>query len=384
MNTMEMKVADLKPHPKNEEIYGYNEDVSDLVEKIKKSGRVHTMTVNSKGVVLAGHRRLKACIELGIETVKAEIIDFDTPEEEIEFIINDNSTREKTIEQRSREAKELKRVETVLAEKRMADGGGDKKSDKYKSGVAKPPQAILDKTEQGKARDIVASKLKFASGREVDRAITAVNKIDELRKAGRVEEAELIRGVLNNRSVSAAEELARNIDIVEIPKEDKQLIQSGKKSSYSYVEQAKQKQKPKEETKTCKACGKTYSIHMFYKGRNECKNCCSIKDSERRSGVVKDLFGNPLPYDKELANSQAVKDAIAHLKRDPSKDTNEVDYGMEFKLFKITLDDYYFANQKFIDGEVFKGMPIDIKNEFSKEVDNLANYVQLLRAHLEK
>ena len=90
MNTMEMKVADLKPHPKNEEIYGVNEDILDLVEKIKKSGRVHTMTVNSKGVVLAGHRRLKACIELGIETVKAEIIDFDTPEEEIEFIVLSN------------------------------------------------------------------------------------------------------------------------------------------------------------------------------------------------------------------------------------------------------------------------------------------------------
>lgn len=133
MNTMEMKVADLKPHPKNEEIYGVNEDILDLVEKIKKSGRVHTMTVNSKGVVLAGHRRLKACIELGIETVKAEIIDFDTPEEEIEFIIDDNSTREKTIEQRSREAKELKRVETLLAEKMWNRKIFDKKTSKRES-----------------------------------------------------------------------------------------------------------------------------------------------------------------------------------------------------------------------------------------------------------
>lgn len=381
MNTMEMKVADLKPHPKNEEIYGANEDVSDLVAKIKKSGRVHTMTVNSKGVVLAGHRRLKACLELGIETVNAEIIDFDTPEEEIEFIIDDNSTREKTIEQRSREAKELKRVETLLAEKRLsilgATGGrGNKK------GVADLPQG-LEKKDQGKARDIVASKLNFTSGREVDRAITAVNKIDELSKTGRVEDAELIRGVLNNRSVSAAEELARNIDIVEIPKEEKPLIQSGRKSSYSYVEQAKQKQKSKEETKTCKTCGKTFSIHMFYKGRNECKNCCNEKDRERRSGVIKDLFGNPLPYDKELANSQAVKDAIAHLKRDPSKDSNEIDYGMEFKIFKKMLDDYYFANRKFIDGEIFSEMPLEIKNKFQEEVNKMSKYIQLLQMHLE-
>lgn len=54
MNTRELKVADLKPHPKNEEIYGVNEDISDLVDKIKKSGRVHTMTVNSKGLYWQG------------------------------------------------------------------------------------------------------------------------------------------------------------------------------------------------------------------------------------------------------------------------------------------------------------------------------------------
>lgn len=284
MNTMEVKVADLKPHPKNEEIYGVNEDILDLVEKIKKSGRVHTMTVNSKGVVLAGHRRLKACIELGIETVKAEIIDFDTPEEEIEFIIDDNSTREKTIEQRSREAKELKRVETLLAEKRLsilgATGGrGNKK------GVADLPQG-LEKKDQGKARDIVASKLNFTSGREVDRAITAVNKIDELSKTGRVEDAELIRGVLNNRSVSAAEELARNIDIVEIPKEEKPLIQSGRKSSYSYVEQAKQKQKSKEETKTCKTCRKELPVKMFHKGEDKCKACCPEKRQQKNTEYI--------------------------------------------------------------------------------------------------
>lgn len=369
-----MKVADLRPHPKNEEIYGANEDIFDLVEKIKKSGRVHTITVNSNGVVLAGHRRLKACIELGIETVNAEIVDFDTPEEEIEFIVLDNYQREKTVEQKAKEARVLKEVEGELAKRRQGDRNDI---------VPNSARSIAGKN-YGKARDKVAKNVGLRSGHEVDRAITAINKIEELRKAGRVEDAELIRGVLNNRSVSAAEELARNIDIVEIPKEEKPLIQSGRKSSYSYVEQAKQKQKPKEETKTCKTCGKTFSIYMFYKGRNECKNCCSVKDSERRSSVIKDLFGNPLPYDKDLANSQAVKDAIAHLKRDPSKDSNEIDYDMEFKLFKITLDDYYFANQKFIDGEVFNGMPIDIKNEFSKEVDNLANYVQLLKTHLEK
>lgn len=380
---MEMKVADLKPHPKNEEIYGYGEDISDLVKKIKKSGRVHTMTVNSDGVVLAGHRRLKACIELGIEIVNVEVVDFDTLEEEIEFIVLDNHQRDKTVEQKAKEARILKEVESKLAEIRKSQNGGDRKSVKYKSQVPDSAYPIVEKDNTGKARDIVAKNVGLRSGHEVDRAITAVNKIDELRKAGRMEDAELIRGVLNNRSVSAAEELARNIDIVEIPKEEKPLIQSGRKSSYSYVEQAKQKQNLKEGIKTCKTCGKTFSIHMFYKGKNECKNCCSIKDNERRSGVIKDLFGNPIPYDKELANSQKVKDAIAFMKRDPSEDSDVIDYDVEFEYFKITLNDYYFANKKFIDGEVFKEMPLEIKNKFNEEVDKISKYIQLLQMHLE-
>lgn len=279
MDTRELKVAGLKPHPKNEEIYGANEDVSDLVEKIKKSGRVHTMTVNSKGVVLAGHRRLKACIELGIETVNAEIVDFDTPEEEIEFIVLDNHQREKTVEQKAKEARTLKEVETKLAEKRMKSG-----VNQYTKSSPVPNSA--HPSEKGKARDFVAKKVGLRSGHEVDRAITAVNKIDELRKSGRGKDAELIRGVLNNRSVSAAEELARNIDIVEIPEEEKPLIQSGKKSSYSYVEQAKQKQKPKEGTKTCKTCRKELPAKMFHKGEDKCKGCCPEKSQQKNTEYI--------------------------------------------------------------------------------------------------
>ena len=91
MKIAKMKVVDLVPHPKNEEIYGDNEDVSDLIERIRKSGKVHTLTVTSKGIILAGHRRRKACMELGWKEVNVEIRDFDTPEEEIEFIIDDYS-----------------------------------------------------------------------------------------------------------------------------------------------------------------------------------------------------------------------------------------------------------------------------------------------------
>lgn len=375
MKTMEMKVVDLIPHPKNEEIYGYNEDVSDLVEKIQKSKQVHTLTVTSKGVVLAGHRRRKACMELGIKTVNVEVVDFDTPEEEIRYLIDNNATREKTKEQKSREAKELKRVEDIEAKKRQATSTGGSNPQL----VANLPQA----EKHGKSRDIVANKLKFKSGREVERAISTVDIIDELEKNNRQEDAALIRGVLNNGSISAAEELARNIDIVEIPERDKQLIKLGKKSSYFYVEQAKQKQKPTIETKKCKTCGKELQLDMFRTGRNECKNCCNEKDRNRRSGIFKDTLGNVMTYDKSIVNSKEMEEAIAFMKRDDSEySQGGIDYDMEFEYFKITLDNYYFANEKFINGDIFNDMPKNIKKQFSDEIDRLSSYIELLKSHL--
>lgn len=378
MKTMEMKVVDLIPHPKNEEIYGYNEDVSDLVDKIQKSKQVHTLTVNSKGVVLAGHRRRKACMELGIKTVNVEVVDFDTPEEEIEFIVLNNHQRNKTNEQKAKEAKALKEVESKLADIRRRSTQNNNTAKK----LAEVPNSA-HQSGKGKSRDIVAKNVGLRSGHEVDRAINAVNKIDILKEEGRVEDAELIRGVLNNGSISAADELAKNIDIVVIPEEDKPLIKSGKKSSYSYVEQAKQKQKPTIETKICKTCGKELQLDMFRTGRNECKNCCSEKDRNRRSGIFKDTLRNVMTYDKSIVNSKEMEDAIAFMKRDDSEySQGGIDYGMEFEYFKITLDNYYFANEKFINGDIFSDMPKNVKKQFSDEIDKLSGYIELLKSHL--
>ncbi len=86
----------------------------------------------------------------------------------------------------------------------------------------------LEQLEQGKSRDITAKKVGLRSGHEVDRAIKTVTTIDKLTNEGRTEEADLIRAVLNKRSVSTAEELAKNIDKVDIPEEDIELIKQEK------------------------------------------------------------------------------------------------------------------------------------------------------------
>jgi len=124
----------------------------------------------------------------------------------LEFIIDNNATREKTAEQKSREAKALKEVESVLAEKRR---NSTLKQNQFTDVPVSAPRDNDNtrKQEQGRSRDIVAKKVGLKSGREVERAIKTVSIIDELTEQGRTEDAELIRGVLNNRSISAADEL---------------------------------------------------------------------------------------------------------------------------------------------------------------------------------
>ena len=381
------KISELKPHPKNVEIYGYNEDISDLVEKISRSHRVHTMVINSDGYILAGHRRHRVCLQLGIKEVDVEIRDFNSPEEEIEFIIDDNATRDKTVEQKSREAKELKRIEKPLAIKRMAIGG----KGGFK-GTANSPYLIeqIEQVDQGETRDIVARKVGLRSGREAERAITTVEIIDKLNEDGRTEDADLVKSVLNNGSVSAAEELARNIDKVEIPEDAIDLVKAGKRSPHSYIEKAKAKTKQKAlsegdpiqpETKKCNCCGKELPLYEFTGESNTCRECRAAKDRERRSGIFKDSMGNLIEYDKSIVGSDVMLEVIADLKNE--KDTKQgINYGIEFELFLSNLNDYLFANQKFIDGAIFLNMPSDIKNRFKEEMTRLSDFTQVLKKNL--
>lgn len=252
-----MKISDLKPHPKNEEIYGHNEDISDLLEKIKRSGQVHTLVVTSNGVVLAGHRRLRACKELGIEEVDVEVIDFDTPEQEVEYLIDNNATREKSDEQKAREAIVLKQTLSILAEKRKKSKLKQNRSTNNSSEAAIQPVStdvpILAPREggdfvTGKTREVIAKKVGLKSGHEVDRAIKTIETVDELKKEGRDEDAKLITDVMNNRGISAAHSLAKNIDNIRLSEKEKEDVRSGRKSPNAFIRKKEERteQKPEE------------------------------------------------------------------------------------------------------------------------------------------
>ena len=234
------KISELKPHPYNEEIYGTNESIDELVASIRKTGKVATLIITDDNVIISGHRRWKSCQrlveegDLRFNSVNCEIEHFIDSLDEIESLIIYNDTRIKSMEQKAREAQVLIDIERQKAKKRQATStGGDKPQL-----VAEPPQA-----EKGKTRDIVAKKLKMKSGREVERAVKSIETIDKLTETGRKDDAELIRDTLNNTSASTASELSYHID--ELTEDEKQAIRDKKMSAYKVVSKYATKRVPK-------------------------------------------------------------------------------------------------------------------------------------------
>lgn len=218
MKIVKKNINDLKFHPMNEQIYGANEDISELKEDIRNSGDVMTFVITPDNVIISGHRRVKACRELVAEgderfnEVNCEIREFSSKDEEISYLIRCNHNREKTREQKARESEKLLEVEKALAIER-------KKSGVKIDLVATLPQGS---DKKGKSREITAETVGFESGRELERSLLAVKKIDELIEQGRMDDAQLIRNELNNGTASAAEKLVKHID--ELSDEDKQDI----------------------------------------------------------------------------------------------------------------------------------------------------------------
>ena len=237
------KISELKPHPRNEEIYGENESIDELVATMRKSGIVTILTITDDNVIIAGHRRWKSCKQLVAEgdkrfcEVNCEVREFGNEWEELEYLVIDNNSRDKTMEQKAREAQVLIEAEKELGKKRMSLGG--------KGGIASNVEGVaeLPPLNSGKTRDIVAKKLKMKSGREVERAVKSIETIDKLTETGRKDDAELIRDTLNNTSASTAADLSSHID--ELTEDEKQAIRDKKISAYKVVSKYATKRIPK-------------------------------------------------------------------------------------------------------------------------------------------
>jgi len=77
---MKIKVKDIKVGNRIRKDIG---DLEDLKRSLKNHGLLNPISINSKGELIAGHRRLTAIQQLGWDEVEAKII---SPKSELDFL----------------------------------------------------------------------------------------------------------------------------------------------------------------------------------------------------------------------------------------------------------------------------------------------------------
>jgi N6-adenosine-specific RNA methylase IME4 len=126
-------------------------EYGELKASIQKYGLWYPIKVNPNGIILDGHHRFKACGELKVAP-RYEVIYFEDPLDEKEFVIDSNlKRRQLTDYQRVEAGMILLEIEKERAKRRMVATQNNE--------AGKTVAAQLCSNEQGCARDIVAGRI---------------------------------------------------------------------------------------------------------------------------------------------------------------------------------------------------------------------------------
>lgn len=357
-----VNVKDLKPHPMNIHIYG-EEDIKELAEKIKESGWVKPLVITSDNTIISGHRRLKACLMLGIKEVECETVYFKNKNEELERLLLENQSREKTNEQKIREGLMWEQVIKEKARLRKLSTLNNQSLDKEN----------FPQREQGQARDIVAQKIDIGSGKTYEAAKKVVNEIDKLEEQGNKKDAEFVKTTLNE-SVNGAKNLLKT-NLSKVDEELKDKVIKKEITAKEAIKEIKNQVEPKvdnsqkEEMKVCSKCGQEKSIHNFYEGRNQCIECCNS------SRNPKDVYGNEIKIDKEKIKGINIEAVLQDVKN-TDKNINNIDHKSVAMEISCNIDMFVQNLGKYVEmEEQFE----DMKNEDKKKItDSIASIEEII------
>lgn len=203
----------LKSHPINEKIYGEEIVDQNLLDSIRKGGIIEELQVTPEYVIISGHRRRAAAVELGLETVPVRIrYDLETEDQITWALIEANRTqRDKTFEQKIREVFEINdRLKKFRAEVEYRYGVNNFKEiaaieninpDEIAVKNPKELQEFIkdnsDKDGKGTSSLEIALKHYGISMLHWKKARKAVIAIEEFETAGRISDAREARHALN-------------------------------------------------------------------------------------------------------------------------------------------------------------------------------------------
>ena len=168
MSSETVPPAELRPHPKNEEIYGEGDLTDRFVEDVRDNGVVEPVAVTDNsyftdgGVTLiSGHRRWAAAAQTGRDVPIGEWLSFESANDELDTLLRYNDQREKVFSQRMGEADAIREVEQRAA----ADRQGER-TDLVEN---------FPEGETTRSRDSIADRIGIGSGRTYDKACTVWN-----------------------------------------------------------------------------------------------------------------------------------------------------------------------------------------------------------------
>jgi len=161
--------SNLKPHPKNTEIYGDTDDIDDLdgtfKESVAEKGVLEPLVITNGKEIISGHRRWLAAKDADLGSVPVRYSEFDDELAEREALIEFNRQREKTPGQIVNEFEEMLAVERERAKERKSEATGHK--EKFPEG------------ESGQARDKAAEKVNAdVSGRTLEKGKKVKDKAE--------------------------------------------------------------------------------------------------------------------------------------------------------------------------------------------------------------
>jgi N6-adenosine-specific RNA methylase IME4 len=217
----------LKPHPRNVEIYG-EEDVTELVDYIRDSKWIKPIVISQNNVVISGHRRIQAAPLAGYTKIPYVRQYFETETDELKALLLENASRDKTPEQKVREAGKWKGIEEEAKQRQLSTLAQYRNSenDIDYSSVSDEPSL----TEKGKSSDKIAAQVGFKTGRALERAAKVVNTADQMIGQGEADKGKALLKVMNEESVNAATNLLCMPE--PIKEEILEAIASGKADDY--------------------------------------------------------------------------------------------------------------------------------------------------------
>lgn len=199
LGIIHFNLEELKNHPLSDAIYGT--DVSEeLLESVSTLGILQPILVAKDTLaIISGNSRVKAARNLGHRIIRGTYFESSNDLEIQQAVLESNSQRIKTNEQRIREYNARKTIESELALQRKANADLGAKETK-----------VLAKEVKAKARDKAAKK-SGVTANTANKATKVIEEADRLKEEGKVEESTELLNVLN-KSINAAHKMVKQKD----------------------------------------------------------------------------------------------------------------------------------------------------------------------------